>query len=179
MTTARLTRQRTGTSSIGSIDRSSIETQNRFAVATRKPRATPHTHTVKQLVRPLRQVLNLHLDVRGHQTRENQAPFTAKRNFEISMVRAMPSRVKRYISGTSKAKRTIYGHVMHTATLGLPGPSARLEREKTPGKRLRKTPQVQLPGHLGQPLRHHRFRPASSCGRCGPLVRQPHEMALR
>ena len=135
-----------------------------------------HTHTVKQLVRPLRQVLNLHLYVTGHQTRENQGPFTAKRNFEISMVRAIPSRVKRYISGTSKAKRTIYGHVMHTATL--PDPSARLEREKPPGKRLRKTPKVQLPGHLGQPLRHHRCRPASNCGRCGPLVRQPHEMEV-
>ena len=113
-----------------------------------------HTHTVKQLVRPLPQVLNLYLYVRGHQTRENQGPFTAKQNFEISMVRAIPSSVKRYISGTSKAKRTIYGHVMHTATL--PDPSARLEREKTPVRRLRRTPQVQSTGHLGQPLRHHR-----------------------
>ena len=136
-----------------------------------------HTHTVKQLVRPLRQVLNLHLYVKGHQTRENQGPFTAKRNFEISMVRAIPSRVKRYISGTSKAKRTIYGHVMNIATL--PDPGARLDREKTPVRRLRETPQVQSTGHLGQLLRHHRCRSTSNCGRCGPLVRQPHEMALR
>ena len=48
------------------------------------------------------------------------------------MVRAIPSRVikKRYILGTSKANGTIYGHVMHTATL--PDPGARLEREKLP-----------------------------------------------
>ena len=81
------------------------------------------------------------------------------------------------ISGTSKARRTTYGHVMNIATL--PDPGARLDREETPGKKLRRSPQVQLPGHLGQPLRHHRCRPASNCGRCGPLVRQPHEMALR
>ena len=136
-----------------------------------------HTHTVKQLVRPLPQVLNLHLYVKGHQTRENQGPFTAKRNFEISMVRAIPSRVKRYISGTSKAKRTIYGHVMHTATL--PDPSAHLEREKTPGKRLRKTPQGQLPGHCARPQHAHAARPSSNDGPMTPLVRQPHEMALR
>ena len=81
------------------------------------------------------------------------------------------------ISGTSKARRTTYGHVMNIATL--PDPGARLDREETPGEKLRRSPQVQLPGHLGQPLRHHRCRPASNCGRCGPLVRQPHEVALR
>ena len=113
-----------------------------------------HTHTAKQLVRPLRQVLNLHLYVTGHQTRENQGPFTAKRNFEISMVRAIPSRVKRYISGTSKARRTTYGHVMNIATL--PDPGARLDREKTPVRRLRRTPQVQSTGHLGQPPLHYK-----------------------
>ena len=157
MTTSRLARQRTGTSSIGSIDRSSIEFRNTKQVRSCYSQTYGNTtHTVKQLVRPLPHVLNLHLYVKGHQTRENQGPFTAKRNFEISMVRAIPSRVKRYISGSSKAKRTIYGHVMNIATL--PDPSARLEREKTPARRLRRTPQVQSTGHghLGQPLRHHR-----------------------
>ena len=76
------------------------------------------------------------------------------------MVRAIPSRVNRYnyISGTSKeiATRTVYGHVMHTANL--PGPGARLEREKTPAERLRETPPWQPAGHLGQPLQHHRWR---------------------
>ena len=81
------------------------------------------------------------------------------------------------ISGTSKARRTTYGHVMNIATL--PDPGARLDREKTPVRRLRETPQVQSTGHLGQLLLHHRCRSTSNCGRCGPLVRQPHEMALR
>ena len=81
------------------------------------------------------------------------------------------------ISGTSKARRTTYRHVMNIATL--PDPGARLDREKTPVRRLRETPQVQSTGHLGQLLLHHRCRSTSNCGRCGPLVRQPHEMALR
>ena len=81
------------------------------------------------------------------------------------------------ISGTSKARRTTYGHVMNIATL--PDPGARLDREKTPVRRLRETPQVQSTGHPGQLLLHHRCRSTSNCGRCGPLVRQPHEMALR
>jgi hypothetical protein len=81
------------------------------------------------------------------------------------------------ISGTSKARRTTYGHVMNIATL--PDPGARLDREKTPVRRLRETPQVQSTGHLGQLILHHGCRSTSNCGRCGPLVRQPHEMALR
>ena len=81
------------------------------------------------------------------------------------------------ISGTSKARRTTYGHVMYIATL--PDPGARLDREKTPVRRLRETPRVQSTGHVGRLLLHHRCRSASNCGRCGPLVRQPHEMALR
>ena len=50
--------------------------------------------------------------------------------------------------------RTAYGDVMDIATL--PGPGARLDREKTPVRGLRGTPQVQPTGHLGQPPHHHR-----------------------
>ena len=119
----------------------------------------------------------LNLQVRSHQARANQGPFTVKRKFEISMVQALPSRVKRYISGTSKARCTIYRHVMHISTLSAPG--ARLEREKMPDRRLRETPPGQVSEHPGQPLQHHRCRLASNRGRCGPLVREPSEMALR
>ena len=88
----------------------------------------------------------------------------------------LPSRVKRYISGTSKAKRTIYGHVMHTATLSDPG--RRLAREKLSGKRLRKTPQEKLPGHRARPQHAHAARPSSNDGPMAPLVRQPHHGKL-
>ena len=69
----------------------------------------------------------------------------------------------------AKARRTTYRHVMNISTL--PDPGARLDKEKTPVRRLRETPRVQSTGHVGRLLLHHRCRSASNCGRCGPLQR--------